>query len=100
VNVHIKPAQLAKIFMSSHCASVGSTQHPNWRDLYLQALFETNKERASTFITEAEKALVHRECELFADPHSAAELEAVNTALHALLALRSCLGMRTPALAA
>jgi hypothetical protein len=99
VNVHIKPAQLANIFMSRHCASF-DTQHPTWRDLYLQALFETNQEKATIFITEAENALVHRECELFANPDGAAELEAVNTALHALHALRGCQGMHQPTLAA
>ena len=86
--------------MGSSYASFGSTPQPGWRDLYLQALFETDTSKAGARIAEAERALIHRECELFAEPHDPAERDAVNTALHALRALRSCFGIHQSSLAA
>ena len=76
--------------MSSSCPSVGSTEHPSWRELYLLALFEVDKHKASALIVEAERALVLRERELFGRPQHAAERDAINTALHSLEALKIC----------
>jgi len=76
--------------------AVGSTAHPapfDWRDLYLQALFEADRSRMYSRIVEAERALFRREHELFADSNGRAEREAVVNALNALNALRSCLGL-------
>ena len=63
----------------------------DWRDLYLQALFETDRSCIRTRIAEAKRALIRREHELFADPDGKAEREAVTNALNALYALQTCL---------
>lgn len=75
-------------------------QSSPWRDLYLQALFETDKARIRLRILEAEQALIAREHELFRGASSPAEREAVNSALHALQALKNCLPPRDQKLAA
>ncbi len=83
--------------------AVGSTARTapfEWRDLYLQALFETDRSRMFSRIADAERALIRREHELFADSHQRAEREAVNHALNALFALRTCLGLENTAAAA
>lgn len=83
--------------------AVGSTAHTapfDWRDLYLQALFEADRSRMYSRIVEAERALFRREHELFADLNGKAEREAVTNALNALDALRSCLGLESTAAAA
>jgi len=64
-----------------------------WRTLYLTALFETDKGRLPGRILRAERALVRREHELFATAGSKEEKTIVNNALHALHALRGCLGL-------
>jgi hypothetical protein len=69
----------------------------DWRDLYLQALFETDRSRVSVRITEAERALLRRERELFTDSNGKAEREAVTNALHALSALKMCLSFEREA---
>ncbi len=65
---------------------------PEWRSLYLTALFETDRTRLPGRIYRAERALTRRERELFVSG-SAAEKTAVSGALHALHALRRCLGI-------
>jgi hypothetical protein len=72
----------------------------DWRDLYLQALFERDRSRLAVRITEAERALLRRERELFADSDGKAEREAVTNALHALSALKMCLSLERGAKAA
>jgi hypothetical protein len=83
--------------------AVGSTARTtpfDWRDLYLQALFETDRSRMYSRIAEAERALFRREHQLFSDPKGRAEREAVANALNALNALRSCLGLESTGAAA
>jgi hypothetical protein len=83
--------------------AVGSTAPSapfGWRDLYLQALFETDRGRMCARIADAERALIRREHELFADAKGRAEREAVANALNALNALRLCLGFEGTAAAA
>ena len=63
----------------------------DWRDLYLQALFETDRSCIRTRIVEAKRALIQREHQLFAEPDGKAEREAVTNALNALYALQTCL---------
>jgi hypothetical protein len=72
----------------------------DWRDQYLQALFETDRARLASRIAAAEWALFQRERELFFASDGKAEREAVNNALHALAALRMCLGLVNPRMAA
>jgi len=64
-----------------------------WRTLYLAALFEADRKRLPVRISEAEKALMVRERELYSRPRPTAEREAVNNALNALRALRNCHGL-------
>ena len=79
------------LYMSVHSASSLQPQDISWRNLYLQALFETDKTKISMRISEAERALLFREHELFTGVHNPAERDAVNAALHSLHALRICL---------
>ena len=65
---------------------------PEWRSLYLTALFETDKSRLPGRILRAERALMIREHQLFAAPSNAGERAVVINALNALHALRRCLG--------
>jgi hypothetical protein len=65
---------------------------PEWRSLYLTALFETDKSRLPGRILRAERALMIREHQLFAAPANADERTVVINALNALHALRRCLG--------
>ena len=83
--------------------AVGSTARSapfDWRDLYLQALFETDRSRMYSRIAEAERVLFRREHELFTDLKGKAEREAVANALSALHSLRSCLGFESTVAAA
>ncbi|HEY1262941.1 MAG TPA: hypothetical protein VGF06_05415 [Terriglobales bacterium] len=63
-----------------------------WYSEYLAALFESDRRRLQERIRRAEHLMVGREHELFpaADP---AEQRALNNALHALHALRTCLAL-------
>lgn len=63
-----------------------------WRDLYLTALMEPDKDKAATRIADAERAIVKRAKELFnASGDNIQEEEALDDALYALRALKSCL---------
>lgn len=65
---------------------------PEWRTLYLTALFETDKSRLPGRILRAERALMLREHQLFIAPTNTDERTVVVNALNALHALRRCLG--------
>src|SRR5436853_6569853 len=69
------------------------TSNSQWRSLYLNALFETDKTRLPGRILRAERALVEREHQLFTTTSSTDERVTVNNALNALHALRRCLGL-------
>jgi hypothetical protein len=61
-----------------------------WRQLYLAALFEADRDRLEARIAEAESALVRRGRELFRSPDNHfSEQRAIDAALSALRALRS-----------
>ncbi len=62
-----------------------------WHSLYHDALFETDPNKASQKIAEAEKAILCRIKELFATSHDHIEEDLVlDDALYALRALRNC----------
>jgi hypothetical protein len=70
----------------------------SWRDLYTAALFETDKDRIPSRIADAEKAIMSRARELFsAGADMIEEDQALDDALYALKALRSCLDLRAAA---
>jgi hypothetical protein len=69
---------------------------PNWRDLYLAALFEKDRQRLPGCIASAERAVTLRARELFTIPDDAnEEREGLEDALYALRALRHCLDLKT-----
>lgn len=69
---------------------------PDWRELFLAALFETDKQKLPARIDEAERRLLLRIRELFAMPgNNIEEKHAVDDALYALRALRTCLKLNT-----
>jgi hypothetical protein len=70
----------------------------SWRELYSAALFETDKDRIPSRITDAEKAIVARARELFsAGADTIEEDQALDDALYALRALQNCLEFRAAA---
>ena len=71
----------------------GSESKPlqQWRNLFLVALFETDRQRIPSRIVEAEKALLLRLRELHAiSEHDSEEGKALDKGLYALRALRDC----------
>jgi hypothetical protein len=69
-----------------------SSQTTNWTDKYVAALLEGDKNRVPSLIVEAEHAIVARARELFqASGDNIQEEEALDDALYALHALKSCL---------
>jgi hypothetical protein len=70
------------------------TQEKSWKDLYVAALLEGNVERIPSLISEAEHAIVDRARALFsATGDNIQEEEALDDALYALHALKSCLAI-------
>jgi hypothetical protein len=79
---------------TSTCPSPVNSQV--WRNLYKVALFETDKREIPTRIAEAEQAIRQRARQLFATTtDNVEEDQALDDALYALHALRSCLGLET-----
>jgi hypothetical protein len=64
-----------------------------WRELYVAALMEANDERMSARIVQAERAILDRARELFnaSGNNIIEEEQALEDALYALRALKSCL---------
>jgi hypothetical protein len=66
----------------------------NWHELYKRALFETDKQELALRIAEAERAIIVRGRDLFKVSDSGDtddEVQALDDALYALRALRTCL---------
>ena len=67
-----------------------------WREPYLAALFETDKQELPYRIAEAESALLARTRELFlVSEHSGEEGKALDKGLYALRALRDCFALKS-----
>jgi hypothetical protein len=64
-----------------------------WHAAYMAALFETDRRQMANRITEARHLILRREHELVCGSSDRAELNALNRAMHALQALRTCLGL-------
>jgi hypothetical protein len=65
-----------------------------WHDLYRAALFETNPDKVQEKIAEAEKAILTRIRELFAETADHIEEDIIlDDALYALRALKNCVAM-------
>lgn len=67
----------------------------NWRALYRAALFETDRTKLPERISNAEQAIVARGRQLFDSCADDTEGQALDTALYALRALKSCLLFNT-----
>jgi len=64
-----------------------------WRQLYKAALFETDRSKIPSRISDAERAIIERARELFGSPTDTIEEDqALDDALYALRALQHCLG--------
>jgi hypothetical protein len=75
-------------------AAIPPSQTKAWKDLYVAALLENDKERIPPLIAEAERAIRARARELFnASGDHIQEEHAMDDALYALHALKSCLAM-------
>jgi hypothetical protein len=73
-------------------ATLQSVKAKQWKDLYVAALLEGNADRVPTLIENAERAIVDRARELFAAAGDhIQEEEALDDALYALHALKSCI---------
>jgi hypothetical protein len=67
----------------------------NWDELYVAALFETDKSRIPDRIAEAQRAIVDRARYLFSSgADTIEEDQALDDAMYALRALQSCLELR------
>lgn len=64
-----------------------------WHDDYMAALFEADKRRIGDRIKRAELTILAREQELYSGSGDPREQNALNNALHALRALRICMGL-------
>jgi hypothetical protein len=86
------PWKAAKKECDMHTTAPQSSDTKNWKDLYVRALLEGDKDRVASLIAEAEHAIVERARELFqASGDNIEEGEALDDALYALHALKSCL---------
>ncbi len=66
-----------------------------WRELSLEALFETDRQKLPARIGKAERALQVRSRQLFLrSEHRGEEGKALDKGLYALRALRDCLGLK------
>jgi hypothetical protein len=71
-----------------------SCEARGWKELYVAALLESETERIPSLIEDAEKAIRARARELFgASGDNLEEESALDDALYALHALRSCLAI-------
>jgi len=76
----------------------GSHRRQRWYIAYHDALFERDRSRVGERITRAERLIIYRERELYSlqnsfPESSFGEQRALDNALHALRALRSCFGV-------
>jgi hypothetical protein len=70
-----------------------SSQRP-WKELYVEALVEANKDKVPALIAQAECAIAARTGELFGGSgDNIQEQEALGEALYALHALKTCLAV-------
>jgi hypothetical protein len=67
----------------------------DWRELYKVALFETDRQKLPSRLSDAERALLLRAKELLATSVKGEEWHAVEKARYALRALRSCTTLKT-----
>jgi len=82
--------------MSAVHLSLDSAELCKWRQLYLAALFETDKQKLPSCIATAELAMSQRARELFATPEGGdEERDGLQEALYALRALRHCVELKT-----
>ena len=69
-----------------------STPVKSWKDFYIAALLEGDKNRVPVLIAKAESAIVKRARELFDDSgDNIQERDALDDALYALHALKTCM---------
>jgi len=88
----VKEISEGKLMTRSNLCSAAPTGVPDWSQLYLTALFETDKQKLPSRIAEAERAMTLRARELFTiSCHNSEEGRAVDKGLYALRALRTCL---------
>ena len=72
-----------------------STETNGWRGLYCAALFERDDERLPWRVAEAERAVIGARDLLATSSDNNEEACAIDEALYALRALRSCLKLKT-----
>jgi hypothetical protein len=92
--ITLVPAEVSapafEVFMMNLATSQSNSEI--WRELYVAALFETDREKMPSRIADAEQAIVARARELFsAGNDTIEEDQALDDALYALRALQSCL---------
>jgi hypothetical protein len=71
----------------------GSYRNQPWYLAYRDAVFETDRSRVRERIVRAERMIICRERELYSLQNSFGEQRALDNALNALRALRSCFGV-------
>lgn len=73
-------------------SKIQSSEPREWKELYVAALLEGDKDKMPLLILQAEQAMVRRARELFKDEgNNIEEGETLDEALYALRALKTCL---------
>jgi hypothetical protein len=73
-------------------SKIQSSEPKEWKELYVAALLEGDKDKMPLLIIRAEQAIVRRARELFkAEGSNIEEGESLDEALYALRALKTCL---------
>ncbi|MGH9497907.1 MAG: hypothetical protein ACRD3L_02080 [Terriglobales bacterium] len=81
-------------------AGVSATELRTWKDLYMAALFESDKPRIAERIAEAQLAIVTRKRRLTLSATDVREQHTLDNALFSLEALRLCLSIPPPGVSA
>jgi len=88
VNIQVQP----KIQNSSDRPAIDHKSQA-WYIEYMGVLFESDRKLLGSRIQHARHLIIKRERELFSENTCPAEQRSLNNALHALEALRMCLGL-------
>jgi hypothetical protein len=78
----------------AHTSNIQTPDLRGWKDLYVAALMESDRERMPSLIADAELAIVERARSLFkSSGDHIQEVHAMDDALYALHALKTCLAL-------
>ena len=86
---HPQVASVRELASSCDNTPLLPSGHTEWKDLYKAAILETERNAIARRVSDAEKAVIDRAREVFYNPSTAEEQEALEDALYILRALRT-----------